>query len=343
MNYQLRGLPYYSISEYYQSLWNEKVYKVPVVLADTCPNREGIRGMQTCIFCDEWGSAAHKENFSKDLAAQITPQIESFKKKYKAKSFLIYFQAYTNTFMKLSRLKAALEEAVQHPEVRGFVVGTRPDCLSKAVLDLWTEYSKKYFVAVELGVQTFNEEQLIFLRRGHTAKDSIDAIHKLAAIGTLNLGIHLIFGIPGETDQQIMETAHLINSLPIQNVKLHHLHVLKNTPLADLFSEHKFSPISLEKYAESVRIFLENLSPQIAVHRLAAYSSRWDELIAPAWTTDKLRTQQFLLDYLDRYKSVQGKKLQSLSADFEILRQKKISQFYGSESGLNRSEHNAEF
>lgn len=300
------GLPYHTISDHYHKLFGEKVYKVPVSVVDDCPNRRGLKGMQTCVFCDVWGSAANAESLSMELKAQIESYQAKISARYKAKAFLIYFQAYTNTFTKVSALRHNFDVALSYPWVKGFTLGTRPDCLSKAVLDLWQEYHEKSFVAVELGVQSFFNDQLEFMRRGHTAEASIEAVHKIAQSTNVDLGIHLIFGNPGETDEHIIKTAEIVNTLPITNVKLHNLHVLKQTPLEEMFYKGEFSPIDRETYAHRVQLFLQHLSPRFALHRLAAYSSRWDELIAPEWTKDKMGTHQFIIDYLRANKAHQS-------------------------------------
>lgn len=301
-----KGLPYHTIAEHYNELFGEKIYKIPVSVVDNCPNRMGLKGMQTCVFCDVWGSAANAESLTMPLREQIEKYSEQLGRRYKAKSFLVYFQAYTNTFTKISALRANFEAALSYPFVRGMTVGTRPDCLSPMVMDLWQEFHEKSFVFVELGVQSFFNDDLEFMRRGHSGEESLKAIHKIADSTKVDLGIHLIFGNPNETDQRIIETAKICNDLPITNVKLHNLHVLKNTPLETMFHEGQFTPVEFEAYARRVELFLQHLNPRIAVQRLAAYASRWDELVAPEWTKDKMRTHQELIDFLRAHQSYQG-------------------------------------
>lgn len=303
------GLPYHSISEHFRRIFNEKVYKIPVSVVDDCPNRMGLKGMKTCSFCDVWGSAAREESFQMDLDQQIEKYHELISKKYKANKYLVYFQAYTNTFTKIPALRQNFETALKYPYVAGFVLGTRPDCLSEAVLQLWQEYCQKSFVAVELGVQSFFDPHLEFMQRGHTAQDSLKAIARIADKTSVDLGIHLIFGSPNETDEEVIQTARICNDLPITNVKLHNLHVLKNTTLEQWYKEGRFTPVELEEYQRKVQLFLAHLHPRIAVHRLAAYASRWDELIAPLWTRDKMGAHQSIVDLLRNEKTYQGCKL----------------------------------
>lgn len=301
-----QGLPYHSISEHFKRIFNEKVYKIPVSVVDDCPNRMGLKGMKTCSFCDVWGSAANEDSFQMNLDDQITKYHELIAKKYNSKKFLVYFQAYTNTFTKIPALRHNFETALKYPFVGGFVLGTRPDCLSESVLQLWQEYCQKSFVAVELGVQSFFDDHLVFMQRGHTAQDSINAIKKISDRTSVDLGIHLIFGSPNESLQQIKESALICNDLPITNVKLHNMHVLKNTTLETWFNEGTFTPIEFEDYREKVETFLSYLHPRIAVHRLAAYSSRWDELVAPKWTADKMGPHQKIIDHMRAEKIYQG-------------------------------------
>lgn len=301
------GLPFKPISEFYKSRFGEKVYKIPVSIADTCPNREGLRGMKTCSFCDVWGSAAREEALTLPLNEQIAKYREIIHKKYKANKFLVYFQAYTTTFNRIQHLRESFETALKFEDVCGFVMGTRPDCISPTLLELWQEYHKRKFVSVEMGVQTFDERSLLFLQRGHTAKQSVEAIEKIANKTMVDLGIHLIFGLPGETEQTAKETALRCNDLPITHIKLHNLHVLKHTEMEKWFHQGLFEPMEFDQYARHVQIFLEHLSPRFYIHRLAAYASRWDELVAPTWTADKMRTHQGIIDFLRAQKSTQSK------------------------------------
>ncbi len=316
-----RGLPYRPISESYLSQFGEKVFKIPVSVVDDCPNRRGLKGMQTCVFCDVWGSAANSESLQMGLREQIEKYRLAIGKKYNSKSFLIYFQAYTNTFTKLDALKINFATALSYPDVKGIVVGTRPDCLSQGVFNLWNETAEKTYLGVELGVQSFFEDDLTFMRRGHTASQSLQAIDKISKNTKADLGIHLIFGNPNETKARILETAKICNDLPISNIKLHNLHVLTKTPLEEMYHRGEFKPIEREEYAERVQLFLEHLSPRFYIHRLAAFASRWEELVAPKWTSDKMGTHQFMIDFLRDRQSFQGKRLSedSLTASEKSL------------------------
>ena len=308
-------LPYYPISQFYRERFGHKVHKISVSVAETCPNREGLRGMKTCNFCDQWGSAAYKENLDKPLYDQIVEVRDVLRRKRGAEKFLVYFQAYTTTFSKVSRLREQFELALSFPDVVGLVIGTRPDCISGAFIDHLNELSQRTFVAVEFGVQTFDDRILTWMRRGHTGEQSLKAIRRVAReCPGVDLGVHLIFGAPGETDADAAETARLINTLPVTNVKLHHLHVLKDTPLAEEYARGEFVPLEQEPYFARVTAFLKNLRPDIAVHRLSALSSRWDELVAPAWSTYKMETYNKALEYLRAHGARQGQDVVANSA-----------------------------
>lgn len=316
------GLPFNPISEFYKHRFGGKTYKLPVSVVETCPNREGLKGMTVCSFCDVWGSAAHSESFQMELNAQIELYRQRLSDKFNTSQFLIYFQAYTNSFAKIDQLRAQFELGLEHAFVKGFVVGTRPDCLSPKLLELWQEVHQKSFVAVEIGAQSFFNDDLEFYHRGHTSEATIKALHKISSATQVDLGIHLMFGSPFETLERVRETARICNDLPITNVKLHNLHVLKKTTLEKWFEQGSFRPIELAEYASRVEAFLAELSPRIYVHRLAAYSSRREELVAPDWTKDKMRSHQFIVDQLRSHKIFQGSNFTPTTEEELNLKQK---------------------
>lgn len=293
--------PYHSIGDFYKNKFGQKVFKIPVSISDDCPNRRGFKGMEVCIFCDEWGSAARKESLDMELVDQISTFKDRIAKARNAKKFLIYFQAYTSTFLNMDFLRQHFQEASTFDEsIMGFVIGTRPDCLSMSTLKMWKQLCEEgRYVAVELGAQSFFDRDLEFLKRGHSAEQTVRAIFKLKELHpNIQVGVHFIFGLPGETLESVIAQAEFVSRLPIDDVKLHHLHVLANTPLETLYRGGDFVPVSLEDYGERVKAFLSHLSPRLAVHRLAAQSPRRDELIAPDWTADKMRVHQHLVDAL---------------------------------------------
>lgn len=307
-NLMASKLPYNPISDFYKTKFGEKVFKIPVSLAEDCPNRAGLKGMKTCIFCDEWGSFAFPKSQNQDLNWQIQNHKQKIAERFNSKKFIVYFQAYTTTFTQFKKIKESFEAASADPDIVGLVVGTRPDCLSEALLELWHEYSQKKFLGIELGIQSFDNKQLEWMRRGHTHEQSLAGIKKIQThCPNVDLGIHLIFGWPGETLETAQSSAKLCNELGVSNVKLHNLHVLKNTPLAELYYENKFKPIEFDEYCSLVGEFLLHLNPKTYIHRLSALSSHAGELIAPDWTAKKMTSYQNIIDYLNNKNIVQGK------------------------------------
>lgn len=305
---------YRPISRHYRERFGCKVYKISVAVAQSCPNREGMRGMRVCAFCDPWGSAAYEENTSLALIEQIRKVRSRLRKRYKAEKFLVYFQAFTTTFQRISQLRTLFEEALRETDVVGIVVGTRPDCLPLGLVKLLAEFAERCYVSVELGVQSLDDGQLRFLSRGHDAACSLAAVNRLRAYPRIDICAHLIFGLPGETTAQIENTAGTLSAAGVHGVKLHNLHVLRNTSLEARYRAGTFQPISLEAYSTRVCAFLEHLSPEIAVHRLNAVASRWDQVVAPDWVREKMRPTQFILDEMARRDLRQGGRFRSLTA-----------------------------
>lgn len=300
------GRRYFPISRYYRERFGEKVYKVSVSVAERCPNRGPNGRLEPCIFCDEWGSAAYHLERDRPLREQIRVNRDRVARRYRARRFLVYFQSYTNTFDRVSRLEERFEVALSERDVCGLALGTRPDCLPARVLPLLRRTHEARYLMVELGVQSLFDHQLRFLQRGHDAATGVEAVSRLHGETGVDIGVHLMFGLPGETDEEVVATARRINGLPVSNVKLHNLHVLAGTPLERLHREGRFEPVPLPVYAERVALFLRHLSPRVAVQRLAAVANRWDELVAPDWAREKMRPAQVIEERLAALDARQG-------------------------------------
>lgn len=297
---------YHPISQHYRERFGCKVYKISVSLAQTCPNREGVRGMTVCVFCDQWGSAAYHEQAGRSLTDQVAHLRDRLRQRLKADKFLVYFQAFTHTYQRITHLQRLYEQALAEEDVVGIVVGTRPDCLPPAMVRQLGRLGRQAYVSVELGVQTLDDGQLDYLARGHDAACSLDAVERLRSEGEINICAHLMFGLPGETEAQLAATAATLSDAGIHGVKLHNLHVLRGTELERRFRAGQFAPIGLEEYAGRVCVFLEHLSPEVAVHRLSAVASRWEEVVAPAWVREKMRPAQRILAEMERRGLRQG-------------------------------------
>ncbi len=301
------GRRYYPISQYFKNRFGEKVAKISVSIAEACPNRNEAGTLDPCIFCDEWGSAAYHLEKDRELIDQIRFNKTLVSRRLKkSQKFLVYFQSYTNTLDKINTLRQRFDSALSEDYIDGLVVGTRPDCLPNRIFPLLEEMHQRSYVMVEIGAQSFFDDQLEFLKRGHTAQKNISAVLELAEKTNVDIGIHLIFGMPNETDERLVETARIINQLPVSNVKLHNLHVLTNTPLAEMYKKGEFIPDELDEYSDKVILFLRHLSPYVAVQRLAAVASRWDELLAPKWTSQKMQPIDFIENKMKQAGMVQG-------------------------------------
>lgn len=300
------GRRYYPISQYFRQRFGRRMAKVSVSVADQCPNRRPGSALEQCIFCDEWAAAAYPREAGRVLAEQIRHNKRLVGRRYRDCGYLVYFQAYTNTLDKVADLEARYRIALAEPGVNGLVIGTRPDCLPRRVLTLLGNLSRDHYIMVELGIQSFDDGRLAYLKRGHTGAQNIAGIQKLASLGTVDVGVHLIFGLPGETPQYIVQTARKINQLPVHNVKLHNLHVLANTELERLYHQGQFEPDSLDSYADKIILFLRHLSPHTPVQRLAGLASRRDDLVAPAWTAKKMQPIEFIEQRMRQHGVWQG-------------------------------------
>ena len=255
---------YRKYSDFLREKFGEKVYKLPVKLDLTCPNRDGTCGFGGCIFCGEEGGSFENNNGS--VREQLLQNKEHIKKKYKANKYIAYFQNFTNTYMEFDDFKKVIEESLIE-DVVGVSISTRPDYLPQRHLDYLEELSKEYFVTVEIGLQTPNYHSLKKLNRGHGLSEFIDAVLKLKK-RNINVCTHIIIGLPWDDNLDIVECAKILNVLDIDEVKIHALYILKDTALADMYEKEEIKPISLKDYENKVILFLRNLKDDIIVERI---------------------------------------------------------------------------
>ena len=279
------GKRYYSFDSFLKNYFGEKIYKVSLAGGFTCPNRDGTLGTGGCIFCSEGGSGDFASSAALSVTDQITAGIEMVSRKIENGKYIAYFQAFTNTYGPIEKLEALYMEAVNDPRIVALAIGTRPDCLPAEVLELLNQLNKIKPVFVELGLQTIHEETASFIRRGYPLSCFDEAVMNLHKIGVLTV-VHLILGLPGETDDMMLESVRYLNHLPIHGVKFSMLHILKNTDLADHYEEHPFDVFTLESYVDLILKCIENLSPEIVIHRLTGDGPR-NLLIAPEWSVYK--------------------------------------------------------
>lgn len=279
------GKPYHSLDYMLKERFGEKVYKVTLNGGMSCPNRDGTIGHGGCIFCSEGGSGDFAASAALSIHEQIDSQIAMLSAKRPIHKYIAYFQAYTNTYAPLPYLERIFTEAIEHEDIVGLSIGTRPDCLPDETLDLLSELNKKKPVTVELGLQTIHERTAAFIRRGYKLSCFEDALEKLQE-RKLETVVHTILGLPGENTENILETMRYLNAHHIDGIKLQLLHVLKHTDLADYYGQTGFHILSEDEYVDLVIHCLEVLSPDITIHRLTGDGPS-DLLIAPLWSLKK--------------------------------------------------------
>ena len=279
------GKPYYSFDYMLKERFSEKIYKTALNGGMTCPNRDGTLGTRGCIFCSQGGSGDFAGDRRDSITLQIDKQAEKLSQKRNASAFIAYFQAYTNTYAPVDYLKEIYTEAIRHPLVAAVSIGTRPDCLGPEVLDLLEELNRIKPVWIELGLQTIHEQTAEYIRRGYPLSCFEEAVKFLHQRG-LEVIVHTILGLPGESRRDILETMEYLNRQKIQGIKLQLLHVLKGTDLAQDYLDGKFSVYTMEEYLDTVIDCLEHLSPDIVIHRLTGDGPK-DILIAPLWSRNK--------------------------------------------------------
>ena len=297
---------YHTLNYELRSIFGQKVIKLSLDGGFTCPNRDGTIGTKGCIFCSEEGSGEFSAPRNLSIKEQIQQQKQFLSSKWKTGKYIAYFQNYTNTYAPVGDLRRIYEEALCCEGIVGLAIATRPDCLSDEVVTLLEELSKKIYLWVELGLQTKHEETAKYLRRGYDLEVFENAIFRLKDKG-INVVTHLIMGLPGESHDKILQSVNYVANLGIQGIKLHLLHVIKNTDLVKKYEKDEFSLMSKKEYISLVVDALELLPPQIVVHRVTGDGAK-DLLIGPRWTLDKLSVLSGIDMELKRRDSYQGKK-----------------------------------
>ena len=284
---------YRSLNAHYQEKYGCKVYKLSIDAGFTCPNRDGTLGHGGCIFCAGDGSG-----FFAQKGEDITSQLEAAKEKVAAKTkdgkYIAYFQAFTNTYAPVSRLRELYEAALAPEDILGLAIGTRPDCLGADVVALLAELNRRKPVSVELGLQTVQPASVRYIRRGYENEVYFDAVQRLKAAG-LEVVTHIILGLPGETAEMAARTTRAAVDAGTDGVKFHLLHVLRGTDLEKDYLEGNFTCLSLEDYGQWLKECLAQLPPGVTVHRITGDGAKKD-LVAPLWSGDKKR----VLNYLNR-------------------------------------------
>ena len=285
------GRRYAALGPALRRLFGGRTERIALDAGFTCPTRDGTRGRGGCLYCDAGGSRAASVQPREPVREQLARGIERALARGRAKRFIAYFQAFTNTYGDPSMLRYVYEEGLGDPRVVGLAVGTRPDCLGDAVLDVLDEFASRTFLWLEMGLQSTRDATLEAMRRGHTVADFTEAAERLRARGLRWVG-HAIFGLPGDSREDMLAGAPLLNRLGAWGVKVHNLYVDRDAPLAAAWRRGEIRALEREEYLDLVAEFLARLSPDILIHRLVGQAPR-SRLLAPRWCLDK---QSFLRD-----------------------------------------------
>lgn len=326
MENQSSKMQWNDYSSYIRRKFGERVQKISVNAGFTCPNRDGAISTEGCIYCTNKSFSPFYCNSDDSITMQLQKGIDFFSPKYKAQKYLAYFQSYTNTYVpnhfltadkgsvaqmssNLDFLRKKFDEALSVDGVIGLVVSTRPDCIDDRKLELLAEYSRNKYVEIEYGLESTKNSTLDFINRGHTYEQAVEAINRTKEFG-LMCGLHLIIGLPYETEEDFYTHAEKISRLPISTLKLHQMQVLKNTRLENIYRTDPCSiaDLSLENYVRIVSNFLDMLNPEIIVERLTSESPR-DMLVYPDWNGKKnFEIAHIVNSYMKRNGMFQGRR-----------------------------------
>lgn len=276
---------YLRLSAFLREHFGCRVQRVAVDAGMSCPNRDGTLGTGGCVYCNSTGSRAAYVDPRLPLREQVKEGIDRLRKRYKAEKFLVYFQPCTNTYARADRLRRLYDQALDHPDVVGMMIGTRPDCIEGDVLDVLEEYHNRTFLSLELGLQSASPTTLRWIRRGHDVA-TFERASKAARERGLRLTAHMIVGLPTDKASDHYKAADMLNRLGYEGVKIHCLYISSDSPLAALYKKQSFKLMTREQYVERACNILERLDPKIVVHRLTSDADPLT-LVEPKWCLDK--------------------------------------------------------
>jgi radical SAM protein (TIGR01212 family) len=307
---------YHSLNYHLQRKFGQKVFKIPLDAGFTCPNRDGTLSREGCYFCSPRGSGDFAGNPALPIKAQFGQLKKIMHRKWHEGKYIAFFQAFTNTYAPVNRLRQLYQEALNQPGVVGLAIATRPDCLGEDVLDLLEEINQQYYLWIELGLQTIHAETARRVNLHYDFSIFMDALEKLQK-RSIETCVHIILGLPGESHDQMLETGKVVTSLSIQGLKIHLLHLMKNTPLVKIYTENQLKILTRDEYVKLVVDILEMTPPEVVIHRLTGDSPR-ETLIEPKWSLRKWEVLNSIDDELIRRNSWQGKNLEN---DFAHLKE----------------------
>ena len=299
------GRRYRAFSGFLRQRFGGRVFRVTIDAGFTCPNVDGTVTTGGCVYCDNRSFSPNRRLPRATVRDQVQRGVELLGRRYQADRFLAYFQAATNTHAPVERLRRLYDEALDHPQIVGLAVGTRPDSVHDPVLDLLQEYARERYVCLELGLQSIHDRSLDWMNRGHHYDAFLDAVGRCQGRG-LDLCAHVILNLPGETAADMTATADALAGLPVQAVKIHNLHVVRGTPMEAMYHAGQIPLFTREEYVQTVCDFLERLRPDVVIHRLNGDAPP-DYLVAPQWCQDKPALLRAIHAELERRDGWQGK------------------------------------
>jgi len=295
---------YYDLKSYWRNAFGCNVFKLPIDAGFTCPNRDGKIAFGGCIYCDGRGSKLRQAGPLPSVADQVRQGKAHYRKIRGAQKYIAYFQTFTNTYGPVVQLKKRYEDALDQEDVIGLSIGTRPDCVPDEVISLLQTYAEKYHVWLEFGLQSIHDRTLRFLNRGHSRDAFLDAVGRAAGKG-LHICVHIIIGLPGETRQDMLETAGTLAALPVQAVKIHALLALRGTVLGNLYEAGRIALMTREDYVQTVCDILEILPSKMVIQRLTADGYR-DIFLGPQWAANKMEVLNAIDREMERRDAYQG-------------------------------------
>ena len=292
--YTLDNKRYHTLNYYYKKKFGIKVFKLSLNAGFTCPNLDGTKGYGGCTYCSKTGSGEFGGDKTKSLTEQVSEMKKIVNKKNIPCKYIGYFQARTNTYAPVEKLKKMYEEVLACHDIIGLNIATRCDAISQECLDYLTELNKKTFLTIELGLQTIHDKTSVLINRGHTLVEFYDMVKKLRD-RKINVLVHIINGLPYETEEMMLETVKYLNKLDIQGIKIHMLHVIEDTEMAKLYEKENFHILSKEEYIDIVIKQLELLRPEIVINRITSDPDK-SMLVEPKWLCQKCQ----LLNDIDK-------------------------------------------
>lgn len=284
--YSLDNKRYHTYNYYLKNKYHQKVAKVALNADFTCPNRDGSKGYGGCIFCSSSGSGDYAGNVHDHLEKQFQTISQIMKRKWPECAYIAYFQANTNTYGPLDKIKNMIQPFLEKEDIKGIALATRPDCLSEEIVCYLSEVNQTKDVYIELGLQTIHDETSKLINRGHTYQEFLDGL-ALCRQYNLEVCVHIINGLPFETKEMMIETAKTLGQLDIQALKIHMLFVVKNTKLQQMYENHEFEMLTRQEYIDIVVEQLRYINPEIILERLTG-DGKIDDLIAPMWSIKKV-------------------------------------------------------